>query len=562
MSFTALKPSDTRNVPSPPPLWHRRFWLLSFGVALVFSLGQTGFFREELVNYGGVALIGRVFGAALHPDLSLSFLRLTLDATLVTLAYAVCGTAFSLIFGSLLALPASQIFWKTVFRHDASSRRARVCWLTVRTLLAIPRGIHEFLWGLIFINILGLDPISAILAITIPFGSIVAKVYSETLDETSPVVFNALLNSGAKPFPALFYALIPQAIPDLVSYAFYRFECAIRAAAVLGVIGVGGLGYQILLSLQSLKYQELWTLFFALMVLSGGADLWSSVLRKRLTQEQSDSASIRFLVRGSILLAIVLLPVSLGYVQPDFGRIFSERTGRLIISITDQAFPPRYEPGQTGYMLALSMKTLAMSLLAMVFASFGGMVFAFFAARNLLLPGGIMIPEKASLWQRFSGRLVWVVSRMILLFTRAIPAPIWALICLFVLFPGILPGAIALGLYNFGILGRLMAEVVEHLDPRPLNALKHQGASGWQVFFYGVLPSAMPRFLAYSLYRWEVCLRATVIVGLVGAGGLGRLLTEQLSSFDYRGLGVTLAYFIALTFFVDLVSAFVRKTWH
>jgi phosphonate transport system permease protein len=104
-----------------------------------------------------------------------------------------------------------------------------------------------------------------------------------------------------------------------------------------------------------------------------------------------------------------------------------------------------------------------------------------------------------------------------------------------------------------------MAEVVENQDERPLRALKAQGAAKPQVFLYGVLPATMPRFLSYSLYRWEIAIRATFIVGLVGAGGIGRLLTEQLSRFDYRSVIVTIMAYIALTFLVDLVSASVRK---
>jgi phosphonate transport system permease protein len=155
---------------------------------------------------------------------------------------------------------------------------------------------------------------------------------------------------------------------------------------------------------------------------------------------------------------------------------------------------------------------------------------------------------------------VLIFTRFLLLFVRAVPEPIWALIFLFVLFPGILPGAIALALHNLGILGRLMAEVTENLDERPLRSLKGLGATAPQVFLYGVLPLTLPRYIAYILYRWEVCIRATVIVGLVGAGGLGRLLTEQLSSFDYKGVLTTLIVFLALTFLVDLISAEVRRT--
>jgi phosphonate transport system permease protein len=146
-----------------------------------------------------------------------------------------------------------------------------------------------------------------------------------------------------------------------------------------------------------------------------------------------------------------------------------------------------------------------------------------------------------------------------LLFCRAIPAPIWALIVLFVIFPGILPGAIALGLHNLGILGRLMAEVTENIEKPALQALKSQGTPTASIFLYGVLPLTMPRFLSYILYRWEVCMRETVIVGLVGAGGLGRLLTEQLSSFDYGAIIVTLGCFVILTFLVDWVSAEARR---
>ena len=105
---------------------------------------------------------------------------------------------------------------------------------------------------------------------------------------------------------------------------------------------------------------------------------------------------------------------------------------------------------------------------------------------------------------------------------RAVPAPIWALMLLFVLFPGILPGALALAIYNMGVLGRLMAEVTENLDDRPAQAIRGLGAGRGSVFLYGTAPTAAPRYTGYSLYRWELAIRETVIVGLVGAGGLGR----------------------------------------
>jgi phosphonate transport system permease protein len=161
----------------------------------------------------------------------------------------------------------------------------------------------------------------------------------------------------------------------------------------------------------------------------------------------------------------------------------------------------------------------------------------------------------------FWGAIILGLTRGFLLVSRSIPPPIWALVFLFVLFPGILPGAAALGMYTLGVLGRLMAEVVENLDERSLTALKAQGAGDGQVFAYSVLPPTFPRFIAYFLYRWEETIRATVVIGLVGAGGLGRLLVEQLSGFDYESVFATLIVFVAIIFVVDMISAAARRAF-
>ncbi len=205
-------------------------------------------------------------------------------------------------------------------------------------------------------------------------------------------------------------------------------------------------------------------------------------------------------------------------------------------------------------LLGLSAVTLAMSVLAIALAFLGAVMLAFPAAR-MSRTGGSAAGRAARL-------LVIAATRGLLLVLRAIPPPVWALLFLFVLFPGILPGALALGVYTLGVLGRLMAESAENLDDRPLQALRAQGAAGLQVFCYGVVPAATPRFVAYGLYRWEVTIRETVVVGVVGAGGLGLLLDQQLATFDYGGAVATLLVFLVLTLLVDLTSAAVRRSLH
>jgi phosphonate transport system permease protein len=556
---------------SRPSLLNQRFiWGLVALVAIALSLHQAGLFQRDWLNLGGLAQLGQFFQASIQPDLNPEFLRLTLDATVITLAYAVCGTCLSLLFGLVGGVIASEVWWQSVFPRQAQQRPI---WLAIRASLAVPRAIHELIWGLFFVNIFGLDPLVAIVAIAIPYGAIVAKVFSEILDETPRQPLMVLLNSGVSPLTAFTYSLLPQAFLDLLSYSFYRFECSIRSAAVLGIIGAGGLGYQILLSLQSLRYEQLWTLFYALLVLNGSVDFTSAVLRHRLgspsrldlnlrrvskLKRQRQPRDLWVMLAG--LGALLLIPFCFWYVSADFTKLWSPRTIQLLAEIAQSSLPPNFAGAQLPQLLALSWQTLAMSILAIAAAGIGGILLSFPAAHNFFLPGGLLNPMQPSPAGRLLAWGMLLLSRVFLLIARAVPAPIWALVALFVLFPGIMPGAIALGLHNLGILGRLMAEVTENLDQRPLLALKAQGSSAPLVFLYGVLPTTMTRFLAYILYRWEVCMRETVIVGLVGAGGLGRLLTEQLSSFDYSSVIVTLSSFVVLTFVVDWVSGMMRRS--
>lgn len=560
------------NPPVRPPLF-RSLKTLVVLTAVAWSLWQAGLGRSApLINWGGIGQLQEFWWASLTPDVSGPFLGVMGRATLVTFAYAVCGTTLSVGLGFIGGILCSESWWRTILPPAAKAGRlGSPLWLVMRGLLAFPRAIHELIWGLLFLNILGLDPLVAILAIACPFSAIVAKVFADILDETPQAPLQALLNSGVAPATAWLYTLLPQALPNLLSYASYRFECALRSAAVLGVIGAGGLGYEILLSLQSLRYHQLWTGFYALILLNGAVDLWSGWMRQRLgfinrldlntsrdTLPVSKShASNDWELRLSWGAIAAAIPLCFWQLNIGWERLGSPRTQRLFAEMGTALTSSRPEWASLQTLLHLSGQTLAMSILATVLAGLGGILLSFPAAQTVLLPGGWLRPL-ASSRNALGPRALLFGSRLLLLVGRAIPAPIWALVFLFVLFPGVLPGALALAVHNGGILGRLMAEVNENLDDRPMRSLHALGASAGQVMLYSVLPQNLGRFLAYICYRWEVCIRETVIVGLVGAGGLGRRLTEQLSSFAYGDLILTLGCFVLLTVFVDLMSQGLR----
>ena len=202
--------------------------------------------------------------------------------------------------------------------------------------------------------------------------------------------------------------------------------------------------------------------------------------------------------------------------------------------------------------IGLSVETLAMSILAIMLAGVAVLVTFLPAARNVAF-------GNLSGSSSHTSKVLFFVMRSLFTFTRGIPELVWAMLIVFVFSPGILPGALALALHNYGILGKLSAEVVENLDPRPARALRAAGAGNLQMLTYGVLPQALPQLLTYLLYRWEVVIRTTVVVGFVSAGGLGRDFRLSMSFFHYDEIALLLLCYLGLVVGVDLISALLRR---
>jgi phosphonate transport system permease protein len=506
--------------------------LLLAGV-LAWSLADSGAFGGGVFNPGGLPVVGRFLAAAAAPDLTAGYLAEVGRGTAVTLAYAVLGTVLSVLLGLLGACLAARRW------------RGPAAWAGVRAGLAVPRGLHEALWGLMFVTVLGPDPLAAVLAIAVPFGAVTAKVYADLLDEAPSGPYEALRAAGATRLGAACYALLPYTAADMMSYALYRLDCAVRSAVVLGVVGAGGVGLLLDNAFQDLSYARMWTCLYALLALCAAGDLLSRVLRRRLTARGS--------LAGGLLAAVLLAAAASAWawlhLGADAGALVTAQARDEAGYLARAVWPPALPDGGWAALLHAARETMQMSVLALALATVAAVLVAPFAA-------GSRSPAGA---RRPAGRLVRAAVRTGLLCARVVPAAVWALLLLFVLHPGPLPGAVALAVYNVGVLGRLTAEVVEDLDPGPERALRSAGAGPAAAYAYAVLPRALPRFLAYAVYRWEVAVRETVIVGLVGAGGLGYLLAGQLAAFDWPGVAGTLLTLVALTAMVDLVGSAARR---
>jgi len=143
------------------------------------------------------------------------------------------------------------------------------------------RSIHELLWAVLLLAAFGLGHLVAVMAIAIPYSGILAKVFSEMVDEAPRAAATALRDAGASPLQVFLFGLLPRALPDITAYTFYRFECALRSSAILGFFGFPTLGYYIAASFENLLYGEVWTYLYVLFGLITVMDWWSGALRRR-----------------------------------------------------------------------------------------------------------------------------------------------------------------------------------------------------------------------------------------------------------------------------------------
>ena len=217
--------------------------------------------------------------------------------------------------------------------------------------------------------------------------------------------------------------------------------------------------------------------------------------------------------------------------------------------------PAYLEPARWAEIACLAYETLAMSVLAIGISTLGMLATVVPGAHGRTDEGAADTGGTSRALRRAGFALV----RTIWIVTRAVPELVWALLIVFVFQQGKLAGAIALGVHNFGILGRLCAEVVEDPDHRPARALRAAAAGRPQLLFYGLLPQVLLQFLTYIPYRWEVVIRATIIVGFVSAGGLGREFRLAMSFFHWTDVALILAVYFLLVLAVDAASAALRR---
>jgi phosphonate transport system permease protein len=262
----------------PPKLWNARckacwfvFGLIVLTIASFWSLNLQW---RELFSVQAVRLMGKFGAELLTPDFSPVFVAKLWRACLETLAMSALGTLIALVLGLLIALPASKTHAKDPARLKGLAR----------LILNMLRSIPELVWAALLLIAAGLGPFAGTLALGLHTAGVLGRLFAESIENAPPEPAFALRVRGVGEARIFWYATLPQIMPQLMSYTLYRWENNIRAAAVLGVVGGGGLGQMLAFHMGLFQMNKTSTILIAMLVLVALVDIASYALRRAMTR--------------------------------------------------------------------------------------------------------------------------------------------------------------------------------------------------------------------------------------------------------------------------------------
>ncbi len=209
--------------------------------------------------------------------------------------------------------------------------------------------------------------------------------------------------------------------------------------------------------------------------------------------------------------------------------------------LVSRMWPPRWS--YTEVILKPLWDTLNIATLGTAIGTVIALPIAFAAARNTTP----------------STRFVRPLALLAIVASRSVNSLIWAMLLVTVVGPGVLAGIIAIALRSVGFVGKLVYEAIEEIDPRQVEAIRATGAAPAQVLAYAVVPQVKPAFIATALYRWDINIRESTVLGIVGAGGIGMPLAASVDTLAWPQVTVIFAAILATVFLSEWVSTRLRR---
>jgi phosphonate transport system permease protein len=513
------------------------------------------------------------------PDLSPDFLRIVAAAVGRTLAMAIAGTTLSIMIG----LPLGVLATATLYRRGvllAGERKGAGLFLlsslsrAMRGLLGFLRAVPDLVWGLLFVVAVGLGSLAGALALAVSYCGVLGRVYADVFEDVDPRPLEALHATGATRAQVFLRAIWPQAKPSVIAYTLYSFECCVRAASVLGFIGAGGIGYEINLSMRLFEYGQVLTLIMAFVALVAMTDALSRFLRQRLRANAplGSLAHLPFITGRSLRERLIptgwltkgrIAVVAIGVMAVSFyasgfasGALTDPDVPQRVARFLGAMFPPESDPSFLRSLAVPLFQTVGISVMGTLIGITIGAVLSLPATSTLVF-AEVDAAGRRSLPARLWRGAIYTAARLVLNALRSIPELIWVLVCILAVGLGPFAGTVAIGLHTGGVLGKLYAETLEEVPSPPIEALRASGASLFQILLWGIWPQARPMLASYTVLRWETNLRVSTILGLVGGGGLGQAIYNNVQ----LGFYPRVTTLIAIVYLLVMATDWIGDRW-
>ncbi|MBI3659711.1 phosphonate ABC transporter, permease protein PhnE [Candidatus Acetothermia bacterium] len=502
----------------------RSLFILSLLVAYVLAFRAVEFDPANILQ--NLHHLRNLLGKMYPPDFS-HFDQL-IRPLIQTLQISFLGT----LFGALLAIPLVAFGTQVVIRNPW------IYW-PIRSLMNLLRTVPDLVYAVLFVAAFGYDhgPLAGMVALSVFSCSIIAKLASESADNINRRPIEAIEATGASKFQVIRYAVIPQLLPAFIDHTIYVFELNVRVAAVMGYVGAGGIGQQLLTQLDLLKYDTVFAIILTIFALVVVIDFVGNRIRDALLHGLRMPFPVQVLTWVALGWTAVWSLLSLD-VNPERVLIGLGYLKNLLWAIVSS-------PAMEFFNISISRmwESLLIAFVGTTLSFILAFPLGFLASRKYT-----GIPSQVAFWvKQIPGAI------------RAFPELILAIFFIASFGPGPLAGVLAIAIHSIGMLGKMNAEAVEKIRKEQVEALQATGANRAQVFRFGILPQVLPEFLALAIYRFEINVRASTVLGIVGAGGIGMLINEALSLRQWNIIGLCLLVIIPVVIAIDFISERIRR---
>jgi len=469
------------------------------------------------IHFGGFKLFQEFLISAFNPKIDNEIIITVIKRLNETILIGFFSWLVSIIFGAIFGIISSNIFYK-IFNIP------HFFYHIIRFFLTIIRSIHEVVWGIILMQIYGINFSIGIIAICIPYIAVNSKVFAEQLETIDYKSFESINQINAPKFSSLLTLIWNPIINTFKNFGLYRLECSIRSTVILGLFGIGGIGTSIFLSFQTLNFRELWTYLWSLAILI----ILSGLIFKRIKFKTTNKiVSILFVV---VFLVTILFSFSC-FLYFIFNNNFENFNSVILL------FKSGSDLGLFD-ILKLILETIILSLLST----------------------GIAISLPPLVIGIFNNNTSKIFIKIFAFLLRLIPTPVILLILLTFNNPSVSLAALTLGLHNAGITSKLLFTNLDSQDKRNYIAMKSLGISKKISWLLGLFSQQAKSYLAYCAYRSDIIIRETAIVGVIGSVGLGWQLQESLSSFAWQEVTIVLIAYSSIAIVGELINGKIKNS--